>query len=168
MRRFLSLGFVMLGAVLLQTTFFARATLFGVAPDLVIVVVISLALLEGPTLGAVSGFGAGILRDLMLQSPRGRYALAYLVVGYVVGSVRPYLQSTSVLLPVAAVFAGSLGGSAIYEIVSLLLGAQPQSLKRIVSVVILTSVYNTLLVPFIYPAVRKIAAMYKREKVYRW
>lgn len=168
MRRFAAFSFLMLGAVLLQTTLFERATLFGVAPDLILVVVISLALLEGPTLGAVSGFGAGLLRDLHLEAPKGITGLAYLVVGYVVGSVRPYVQSTSVFLPVAAVFVGSLAGSALYEVVSVLLGARPHSVGRVASVVFLTAAYNTLLAPFVYPLVRKITLVYKSEKVYRW
>lgn len=168
MRRLAAFSLLTLGAVLLQTTLFERATLFGVAPDLILIVVICMALLEGPTVGAVSGFGAGLLRDLHLETPKGITALTYLVVGYVVGSVRPYVQSTSVLLPISAVFVGSLSGSALYEVVSLLLGGRPHSLKRGITVVLLTAVYNTLLVPFVYPLVRKITTVYKTEKVYRW
>lgn len=158
----------MLGAVLLQTTLFAEATLFGVAPDVILVVVISLALLEGPALGAISGFGAGFLRDLLLEAPKGMTGLAYLVVGYVVGSIRPYVQSTSVILPLGGVFAGSLAGAGLYIVISMLLGRPADPLDRSVSIVILTAIYNTLLVPFVYPIVRKITTVYKPEKVYRW
>lgn len=166
MRRFAAFSLLTLGAVLLQTTLFERATIFGAAPDLILLVVISLAVLEGPTIGSVAGFASGLLRDLLLETPKGITALTYLVVGYVVGSVRPYVRATSVLLPLSAVFAGSLGGSALFEGVSLLLGGRPHSLERVASVVILTAAYNTLLVPFVYPLVRKITSV--SEKVYRW
>ncbi|MGH9196883.1 MAG: hypothetical protein ACRD1T_14210, partial [Acidimicrobiia bacterium] len=94
--------------------------------------------------------------------------LAFLIVGYVVGSIRPYVQSTSVLLPVFGVFLGSFAGSLLYIVVSILLGVTPDPAGRILRVVLLTSVYNTLLVPFVYPLVRRLATIYPKEKVFKW
>lgn len=168
MRRLAVLLLMMLTAVIFQTTVFARATLLGVSPDLILVVVISLGLLEGPTVGATAGFGGGLLRDLLLEAPKGVTGLAYLIVGYAVGSIRPFVQSTSVVLPVAGVFLGSFSGSLLYVVVSILLGQAPDPVTRILRVVLLTSVYNTLLVPFVYPMVRRLGAIYPKEKVFRW
>ena len=169
MRRFAVFSLVLLTAVLLQTTFFARyVTLFGITPDLILVVVISFSILEGPTVGATTGFGGGLLRDLLVAAPKGLTGLAYLIVGYAIGIGRPYVQSTSVLVPVIGVFVGSLAGSALYVILTALLGEPVFSLARIGRVVLLTAIYNTLLVPFVYPVVRKIASVYKAEKVYKW
>lgn len=169
MRRTLAFSLVILTAVLLQTTVFVRyVTLFGITPDLILVVVISFALLEGPAVGATAGFGGGLLKDLLLAGPKGLTGLAYLIVGYVVGIVRPYVQSTSVLLPMAGIFSGSLAGSAIYVILAALLGQSLGPPRRVIEVVFLTAVYNTILVPFVYPVVRKVTVTYKSEKVYRW
>lgn len=161
------LALVMLTAVVLQSSVFTRITLFGVAPDLVVVVVISLALLEGPVPGAAAGFGGGLLRDLLLEAPKGITGLAYLIVGYAVGTVRPYVQS-SVLLPVAGIFLGTLAGSTLYVALSVILGQQVESIVRVGQVVVLTALYNTLLSPFIFPIVSKVVSIYPREKVYRW
>jgi rod shape-determining protein MreD len=168
MRRFVVLALVMLTAVIIQTSLFARVTLFGVSPDLILVVVISLALLEGPSTGAASGLGGGLLRDFLLEAPKGLTGLAYLIVGYAVGSVRPYVQSTSVFLPVSAMFVGSLAASSLYVILSLLLGRQLEPWDRVAQVILFTAVYNMLLAPFVFPLVRRVSAMYPREKVYRW
>lgn len=135
---------------------------------MILVVVISLALAEGPTVGATAGFGGGLLRDLLLEAPKGVTGLAYLIVGYVVGSIRPYVQSTSVLLPVFGVFLGSVAGSLLYVVVSILLGVTPDPVGRILRVVLLTSLYNTLLAPFVYPLVRRLGKIYPREKVFKW
>lgn len=167
MRRIAIFTLIILTAELLQSTLFARA-FFGVAPDLLLVVVISFAILEGPTSGAIAGFSAGLLRDLLLDAPKGITGLAYLLVGYVVGAIRPYVQSMSVFVPVAGIFSGSLFGSALYEILRALLGQQNLPLSRQLRVVILTATYNTLLAPFVYPVVRKVVESYQREKVYRW
>jgi rod shape-determining protein MreD len=168
MRRSAAFGLTILTAVLLQSTVFARLTLFGVSPDLVLAVVISFALIEGPIAGAVLGFSGGLLRDLLLDAPKGLTGLSYLIVGYAVGSIRPYLQTTSVMVPVAGVFAGSLAASALYEVLQAMLGRRTGGFDRAIAVVVLTAVYNTLLVPFVYPPVKRIAGLYRPEKVFQW
>lgn len=168
MRRTFIFGLLCLTGVLLQSTLFARLQLFGVTADVVLVMVICFALLEGPTVGAGVGFASGFLRDLLLSTPKGLTGLSYLTVGYVVGSVRPYVESTSVFVPVAGVFAGSLAATALFEILESLLGLATVPLARTVRVVILVAIYNTLLVPFVYPLVRQISLMDKQTKVYRW
>lgn len=168
MRRFGILFLVMVTAVILQTTVLARASLLGVTPDLILVAVISLALQEGPVPGVTAGFAGGLFRDLLLEAPKGVTALAYLIVGYVVGSVRPFVQSTSVLLPLAGVFFGSVMGNVLYVVVGILLGQESDTLARVLRAVFLSSIYNTIMVPFVYPLIRKLAGMYPREKIYRW
>lgn len=168
MRRLAIFSLVMLTAVLLQTTVFPRVKLFGVEPDLILVVVISLALLEGPTTGATAGFGGGLLKDLLLDAPTGITGFSHLLVGYAIGSIRPYVQSTSVFVPVSGIFLGSLVGTALYEVIDALLGRTSASFDRVLKVIVLTAFYNALLVPFVYPLIRRITGMYRNEKVYRW
>lgn len=168
MRRLALFALVILTAVILQTAVFARLSLFRVSPDLILVAVIAAALVEGPAIGATAGFGGGLLRDLLLDAPRGLTGLAYLIVAYAIGSVRPYVQSTSVFVPVAGVFLGTLCATSLYIVLSVLLGQPAGPAGAVVQEVVLTAVYNTLLVPFVYPVVRKLLQMYRREKVYRW
>lgn len=170
MRRFAIFSIVIFTAVLLQTTLFAprSISLFGVSPDLLLVVVISISLLEGPMTGAVSAFGGGLLRDLLLDAPKGLTGLSYLLVAYTIGAVRPYVQSTSVFVSVAAVFVGSLSGTILYAVLNILLGQSPQPMGEVLSETVLVAVYNTLLVPFVHPTVRKVTSLYRNEKVYRW
>lgn len=158
----------MLTAVLFQTTVLPKMELFGVAPDLVLVLVICFALLEGPTSGSFVGFASGFLRDLLLDAPKGLTGLAYLIVGYVIGSVRPYVESTSVFVPIAGVFSGSLAATALYEFLKALLGLETLPLGDSVELIVMTAIYNTLLVPFVYPLVRRFSQMESSKKVYRW
>ena len=158
MRRNLGIAVLILVGLLIQTTVLPHLTLFQVVPDLLLVVVICIGLLEGPSAGSLAGFSAGLLRDLLLNSPTGLSALAYLSVGYAVGVIRPYVQSSSVGVPLAGVFVGSAVGSAFYIALSLLLGVPAEPLGRLTQVVLLTALYNTLLVPFAYPVVRRLAS----------
>jgi len=149
---------IVLVALVIQTTLLPHLELFGVVPDLLLVVIICVGLVRGPSSGALVGFAGGILRDLLLDAPTGLSALAYVSVGYVVGAVRPYVRSSSVAVPLIGVFAGSLAGTAFYTLLALLLGVPAQPLDRIAQVILLTAVYNTLLVPFAYPVVRRVVS----------
>ena len=51
-------------AVVLQSSILARLGLPGATPDLLLVVVLVIALVSGPLVGAVTGFAAGVLVDL--------------------------------------------------------------------------------------------------------
>lgn len=166
MRRNLGISGLILAALLIQTTVLPHLALFQVVPDLLLVVVICIGLVEGPSAGAVSGFAAGLLRDFLLNSPTGLSSLAYLAVGYAVGAIRPYVQSSSVAVPLAGVFVGSVVGTAFYIALSLLLGVPAEPLSRLIQVVLLTALYNTLLVPFAYPVVRRLAGRPSTESVF--
>ncbi|MGH2704550.1 MAG: rod shape-determining protein MreD [Actinomycetota bacterium] len=166
MRRMAIFSLVMFTAVILQTALFARLTVFRVAPDLILVAVISFALVDGAVAGATSGFAGGLLRDLLLDAPKGITALAYLLVGYLVGSIRPYVRSTSVFVPITAIFLGSFAGSILYVVFSALLGQAIDPMSRVTEVAGLTALYNALLGPFVYPVVRRVATLYQRETVF--
>ena len=86
---------------------------------------------------------------------------------YVVGAILPYVQSSSVAVPLVGVFAGSLAGTAFYNVLALLLGVRAQPLNRMAQVVVLTAVYNTLLGPFAYPVVRWVTANPRGEPLYQ-
>ena len=78
---------VVVTALLLQVTVFPHLAWHGVVPDLVLLSVIGAALVTDPRFAALLGFGAGLLLDLAPPADHaaGRWALALLVVGYVVG-----------------------------------------------------------------------------------
>lgn len=157
MRRSAGIPLLILASLIIQTTVMPHLSLFSVMPDLILVVVICVALVQGPSAGALAGFAGGLLRDFQLNAPTGLSALAYLSVGYAVGAIRPYVQSTSVTIPLMGVFFGTAAGTAFYIGLSVLLGVPAEPVGRLVQVVVLTSVYNTLLVPFVFPAVRFLA-----------
>lgn len=166
MRRQVGSCLMILGALILQTTILPHLAIFRVVPDLLLVVVICIGLVQGPSAGALAGFAGGLLRDFLLNAPTGLSALAYLSVGYAVGAIRPYVQSSSVAVPLVGVFAGSIVGSTMYIALSLLLGVPAEPLSRLVAVVFLSAIYNTLLVPFAYPLARRLAGDPRGDAVF--
>ena len=102
--RMLAVGVLVILALALQSAVLARMTLLGVIPQLVLVVVVSLAYLQGERAGVVAGFAGGLLQDLLLpQSIVGLTALVYTLIAYGVGYLRQYATAESVWTPVLAV-----------------------------------------------------------------
>ena len=70
--------------VVLQTTVFPHLRVFGAVPDLLLVATIAVAYEAGPTPARSSGSSSGLAIDCFLP-PLGVSALAFALVGYVVG-----------------------------------------------------------------------------------
>ncbi|MDQ4027790.1 MAG: rod shape-determining protein MreD [Actinomycetota bacterium] len=154
-----------------QTTVLTRATLLGVIPQVLLVVILSLAFTDGERVGVVAGFFGGLLIDLRLEDPSalmGLTALIYTIVGYGVGSVRRFTTSESVWMPVFVVAIASAIVEASYAGLSIILGQQWVSLAFTAKAAGLVVLYNTLLTPFIFPVVRRVAERFRPERVYRW
>lgn len=167
--RFLVMGAMVLLAVAVQSTLLARLTLLGVIPQLVLVVVVSLAFLDGPRVGLVAGFAGGMLQDLLLpQSVIGLTALVYTLVGYGVGALRQFAPSGSVWSPVFAVALASAVAEFGYAMLAIILGQEWVSISFTAKVTGLVVLYDTLLTPFAFPLVRRLADRFRPEKVYRW
>jgi rod shape-determining protein MreD len=155
----------------LQTTVLTRATLLGVIPQVLLVVILSLAFTDGERVGVVAGFFGGLLIDLRLEDPSalmGLTALIYTIVGFGVGSVRRFTTSESVWMPVFVVAIASAIIEASYAGLSIILGQQWVSLAFTAKAAGLVVLYNTLLTPFIFPVVRRVAERFRPERVYRW
>src|SRR2546426_2464382 len=147
MRRALSWTVVVLTALVLQSTLFSQVTLAGVKPELVYLVTIVLALLEGPASGAVAGFAGGMAQDFLLNQPKGITALTLTLVGYSVGTIRQYIVTPSPILPVVLVGAATFGGVLFNQLVAFLLGQSNGGSGFVLRVAVLESIYNAVLTP---------------------
>lgn len=167
MRRILVWTAVVLTGLVLQSTAFAQVKLGGAKPDLVYLVTIVLAFLEGPTSGATAGFFGGMAEDFLLNLPKGITALTLTLVGYTVGTIRQYVVTPSPLLPVAVVGAASTVGILFNQLVSFLLG-QHVGTFYVIKVALLAGLYNAILTPIVFPVIRRVAEASRAKRVFRW
>lgn len=164
------LAFALLLVVTLavQSTLLTRVTLLGVTPQLLFVVVICLAYLEGEVVAVVIGFAGGLLQDFLLpESILGLTALVYTMVAYSVGSLRQFVSRDSVWMPVFAVAVASILAEGGYALLAILMGEPWVSVSETAKIGGLVAVYNTLLTPFMFPLVRRIAERVRPERVVR-
>lgn len=168
MRRTLLLTVVIVTALLLQTTAFADVRLLGARPELMFLLTISFAILEGPASGAITGFAGGMAQDFLLDQPKGITALTLTLLGYAVGLLRQYIVSPSPVLPVLLVAGGTFVGELFYGLMAFLLGQLDVTALYLFRVAALSAVYNAILTPLVYPVLRRAAEGSRSRKVMRW
>jgi rod shape-determining protein MreD len=169
-RRALAWFAVIVTGLLLQTTLFAPPngfTLAGARPELMYLVTVVMAMLEGPSSGAATGFAAGMGQDFLSTAPKGITALTLTLLGYVVGQLRQYIVTPSPLLPVVLVAAGTVLGVVFHQLVGFLLG-QSETPLYVVKIALLSAAYNAILTPIFYPVLRRVAEASRSNRVTRW
>jgi rod shape-determining protein MreD len=72
-------------AALLQAGVMSSTLVFGGAPDLLLVVVVALGLLRGSVVGAVFGFGGGLVVDVLTLDTLGITSLVLTLAGFWAG-----------------------------------------------------------------------------------
>jgi len=147
-----------LAAVVLQTAVLDRLPFpGGSAPNLVLVLVVTLALASGPTEGMLIGFGAGLALDMAPPASNllGLSALVFSVIGYGCGRLRGPLER-SAWLPLAVVALGVAAGEALYALAGMTFGDPDITWQSVRLVLPVSVAYDILLCPFVLYAVVRL------------
>lgn len=146
------LGALVCLAVVSQSVVFRHVAIDGVVPDLALVLVVVAAIARGPQFAAVLGFAAGLLLDLAPPADHvaGRWALAFVVVGYLAGRVRTDARS-SALAAVLLVGAASFVGTSIYAFSGIVLGDGALPVDQMLQVIVTSVLWDLLLAPLLVP-----------------
>ncbi len=161
---------VLVVAVVLQVSFFPHVAWQGVVPNLVLLVVVGAALVRGPRFASVLGFAGGLAVDLAPPADHiaGRWALAFVVVGYLAGRIRQESAdrgrpgATAVVLAVAA---SSFIGTSIYAFSGLLLRDPVIDVTEMVTTLLVAVVWDVLLTPFVLPPVMALFSRWQPSRV---
>ncbi|MEZ5096933.1 MAG: hypothetical protein R2731_12980 [Nocardioides sp.] len=119
-------------------------------PNLCLLVVVGVGLRHGPTTGALTGFGVGVLVDLAPPADHtaGRWALALLVAGALAGRLADQLPSQDGPSPrrtLVLVVAGcSFVASSTYALTGRLLGDLQASVPGLLAVIALAVLADTV------------------------
>ncbi len=139
-------------AFILQLAVAPQLVFFGVTPNIVFVLVTTIALLQGQRQGAVIGFVTGLIFDLVGSGPIGVSALTFCVAGAIAGALRPSALAESWKLPMVIVMVSSFLAESLYAITLLLLGESLHIIPTLTDVVLPTAVYSGVIAAGIFPA----------------
>jgi rod shape-determining protein MreD len=141
-------------AVTIQLGVLPAIAISDVVPNLVLVLVIALALARGPEFGALVGFASGLALDLAPPADHvaGRWALAFVVVGYLAGLARRDARA-SAMAAVLVVAAGSFIGTSLFALSGLVLQDSGVTLEGVMHVLPIALLYDIVLTPLVVPVV---------------
>ena len=143
-------------AVVIQVAGVSQISVFGVSADITPLVAMSIGLLCGSLVGAVAGFGIGLLLDTVLLQTLGVTSLLFIVIGYWSGRLRELRDPSHGLVPLA------LGGLATafagvgMALVQFLLGVDAPVSFLLVQQIFITVLVNTLIALPVYAIVARV------------
>lgn len=151
------LGLLLLAMAVAQTSLLPLFGLTVLRPDLLLLVVVAVALHDGPLSGLRVGFAAGLLTDLLvLQSPVGMAALIVTTIGFAIGTLRPYLAPDSVTAPLLVALAATFVGTFGFGVLVRLLGEDRASPAVLLQGSATVALASTLVAPFVLRGVHRL------------
>jgi len=110
--------------LLVQQTVMVALRVGGAHPDLLWLLPITAALLDGPETGAIVGFWAGFVFDLVLPTPFGLSALVGCILGYATGALTAAVDPRATWLKPVAALIGSVAADMLFAVLGAILGQQ--------------------------------------------
>ncbi len=154
----LRLGLIFGFTVVLQVSFFSQLSLLGAIPTVVPAVVVSLGLLGGGTVGAVSGFTIGFLVDCVLLQTLGVSSLVLLSIGYVAGRYREGADITKTGVSALLIGGFTLLAAVGVGALELMLGVEASVSLLVVREIIVQALLAVVIGLAVYPLLRRALA----------
>lgn len=151
----LRLGALVTLAVLLQAGVFPAIRLFGVVPDVGLVLALAVAYRFGAATGASVGFAAGLGYDLFLETPLGLSALAYALTAYAVGVLQTGLIRSPRWVAPAIGGLGGFAGGLVFVVLGIIFGVDTLRDWSVVGLVARVAVYDAIVALVVFPLVRR-------------
>lgn len=120
MKKILSIAFVFLIAVLLQTSLIIRQFYFLIKPDIILLLLLYIGFYQGALTGQIVGFFAGFALDFLSASPFGFYALIYCIVGFISGLFYQKMYTRGFFIPFFIGIFGTLLKTILISIIGVL------------------------------------------------
>jgi rod shape-determining protein MreD len=146
---------LLFAAVVIQVSLLSSLEVLGGLPDLVLLAVVSVALLRGPTFGAVGGFGAGLLLDTATLGTLGVSSLLLTLAGYWAGRYGETTGRDRGHAPFLAVAGATVLFAAASLVLHFMLGARP-SARLVLDALPPTVLLNLLLTAPVYALWRRL------------
>ena len=156
MQKTIPTAIALLAAALMQAMFAPYLSLGKATPNFLLLVVITLALVQGPTPGASAGFIAGLLFDLLGTGAVGPMALVLTVIGYLAGTLHEQMFAEGWLLPLTVLAAAALAAEVVYGALLGVLGEGGPFFSALITKMFPRVLYNVVLALLVYPPLARV------------
>ena len=141
---------------ILGTTVFPYISIYGVVPNIALLVVMYLGSYKGRIYGGILGIIIGLINDILFSSIIGVNALILFFAGYLVGIGEDRIIKDNMLIPIALALAGTIYYNFIYYIFMYFLSAEITFLSYAKTKLLIELIYNLVLAIPIYKIFSKI------------
>ena len=147
------LAVILLVLISIQDAALRYLAVWGVVPNLALLVVIAAAVVRGSDYGAGIGFVAGLLLDLIPPSTgtAGRWALALVIAGYLAGKVSADVRRSRRAM-IVLVAGCSFVATSVYALSGVFLGDVPMESGRMPLVIVLGVIVDVIAAAILLPA----------------
>jgi rod shape-determining protein MreD len=156
LRLILRLAVLAFATVVLQQAAISQISIFGVSADVGPLVVMSVGLLAGSMAGAITGFGIGLLVDLVLVQTLGVTSLLYIAIGYWSGRLREMRDPAHGLVPLAMGAAATAFAGLGMALIQFLLGVNAPVSLLLFQQIFITVLVNSLIALPVFALVRRL------------
>lgn len=138
-------------SLVLESSLFVHLTLFGAKPDLLLIYVVLIGMLQGRQEGAKKGFIIGLAEDIFLGRLIGSNALTKAVMGFFSGQVEEEIIKENPIIALFLVWVFSLVHHLFYGLLLILMGQGSSLGLDFLGTMLTFAVYNALLTLPIFP-----------------
>ena len=162
-RRFLFSFPIFFVVFLLQEVFVTQMRLPAGGVNLILIFTLAWASMSTPEIGALTGFGAGLMMDISQTTPGplGQWTLVLILVSFVV-SFLSYGDDHVRANPLNIVFlviGGVIGAQLSFALFGLLLGQQLGSISQVLFVCAGTAFWSGVITPLLLPVISRLHAI---------
>ena len=145
-RSFVRLALVIFLVLMVQQTVMLALRVGGAHPDLLWLLPITAALIDGPETGAIVGFWSGLAFDLVLPPPFGLSALVGCLLGFATGTLTAAVDPRAAWLKPVAALTGSVAADMLFAVLGAILGQQQMVQVDFLSLFLVVAVSSVVLV----------------------
>jgi rod shape-determining protein MreD len=133
-----------------QSTWFGAIAVFGIIPDVGLLVLIWVSYRNGRVEGPISGFLSGFAEDFISAAPLGFHAFIKTAVSASASLLHGTFYIDKLLLPMALGFTGTLAKALAAGVLYLFFGSKIHVYSFLDSPLWLEAAYNALLAPLVF------------------
>ncbi|KAB3531441.1 rod shape-determining protein MreD [Alkaliphilus serpentinus] len=160
------IGILLIINLILQSTLFQYFAIFGVLPNTALVLIVSISIFTGKGKGAITGFVAGLLQDIIFGKMVGLNAMIYMLIGYTMGSINEKLYKDNPIVPILLTAASTVAFETINMVFLYLMRYRIELFNVFKNMLIIEVLYNSFLSIFIYLLISKLYKTNRLKKRY--
>jgi rod shape-determining protein MreD len=134
----------------MQSTILQKIAVFGVIPDIALVVLVFTSIKNGSMEGQVSGFLSGITLDVISSAPLGFNVLVRTLLGYLYGLFHQKLFVDVLIGPFLLVFTATLLKAGMGALLGLVFPGSIAFFPSMGKIVLIEALYNAIASPVIF------------------